>query len=117
MRSGSGVQCATLTTGCRELDDADQIEKQQLEADASTTEGPAADNAQDEDISPENEYSKEIVPQIFDAVVEASGRRQILLTEDGRIAFLTSAAAKDMGVAEPKNLMGRNFSYNNFRVD
>jgi len=70
------LRFSELETRCREIDDADQIEKHRLEADAAETEDPAAENTQNEDISAENEYSKEIVSQIFDAVVEASGRRQ-----------------------------------------
>jgi PAS domain-containing protein len=103
------IKFSELEMRCREIDEADQIEKQRREADAAETQDPAEENAPDNDISAEDADSKEIGPQIFDAVIEASGRRQILLTEDGRIAFLTNAAARDMGVAEPKGLMGRNF--------
>jgi PAS domain-containing protein len=103
------LRFSELDTRCREIDEADQIEKQRREADAAETEDPAEENAPDNDISAEDADSKEIGPQIFDAVIEASGRRQILLTEDGRIAFITNAAARDMGITEPQNLMGRNF--------
>ncbi len=98
-----------LETRCQELDHAYRSEKRRHDADAVPTKGLPAENVQDQNNIAEDGYFKEIVPQIFDAVIEASGRRQILLTTDCRIAFLTNAAARDIGVAEPKSMTGRNF--------